>query len=95
MGHTLDELAEINLQDGSPYTEDLDHLVQLATWMYNRVDVLCDSWDISLSYPDGESLSAHKSEISQPLRDALDGSGQNQNLTLFEENYYQWKPVQH
>ena len=92
---TLDELSEINLQDGSPYTEDLDHLVQLATWMYNRVDVLCDSWDISLSYPDGESLSAHKSEISQPLRDALDGSGQNQNLTLFEENYYQWKPTQH
>ena len=87
-----DELDAVRLEQDSPYAEDLEHLKQLATWMYNRVDVLCQSWDISLSYPDGERLSQYQSEISKPLREALDASGRNENLTLFEENYNSWRP---
>ena len=55
-----DELDAVRLEQDSPYAEDLEHLKQLATWMYNRVDVLCQSWDISLSYPDGERLSQYQ-----------------------------------
>ncbi len=91
---TIDALNGLSLAHDSVYSEDREHLLSLATWMYNRVDVLCDSWDISLSYPDGEGMSAHESEILQPLRDALDATGQNENLVLFEQNYSAWHPVQ-
>ena len=91
---TIDQVEDLALAHDSAYTEDREHLVSLATWMYNRVDVLCTSWDISLSYPDGESMSSHESEILQPLRDALDATGQNENLVLFEQNYSSWRPVQ-
>lgn len=90
---TLDAIDAVRLEQDSPYAEDLEHIRQLATWMYNRVDVLCDSWDISLGYPDGERLSQHQSEISKPLRDQLDATGHNENLTLFEENYADWRPT--
>lgn len=91
---TIDELNAIQLAEDSVYTEDLDHLKSLATWMYNRVNVLCESWDLSLAYPDGASLSQHQSEISQPLRDALDAQGRNADLVQFEENYAAWRPTQ-
>ena len=35
--------------------------------MYERVDVICQSWDISLAIPDGESMSSHQSEILAPI----------------------------
>lgn len=90
---TIDELDAIELAHDSVYAEDLDHLKTLAGWMYNRVDVLCRSWDISLAVPEGESMSAHESEILQPLRDELDATGQNENLVLFEQNYSSWYPA--
>ena len=60
---TQDELNNLKVQDDTVYAEDIEHLKQLAEWMYERVDVICQSWDISLSIPDGESLSARQSEI--------------------------------
>ena len=91
---TIDELDAVRLAHDSVYATDLEHLKDLALWMYNRVDVLCQSWDISLTIPEGESPSEHQSEISKPLRDALDASGHNQNLVLFEDHYYEWRPVE-
>ncbi len=38
---TLDELDSLRLTENTAYAEDVEHLKQLATWMYNRVDVLC------------------------------------------------------
>ena len=40
---TLDELDSLRLAENTAYAEDVEHLKQLATWMYNRVDVLCKS----------------------------------------------------
>lgn len=90
---TIDAIDEVKLEQDSPYAEDLDHIRQLATWMYNRVDVLCASWDISLAVPEGESVSSHRDEITQPLRDALNAQGQNEDLVQFEANYSAWRPT--
>ena len=32
--------------------------------------------------------------VCRRLRDALDATGQNENLVLFEQNYSAWHPVQ-
>ncbi len=85
----IDELDEMSLADDSVYAEDRDHVRQLAEWMYERVDMICDSWDVSLSYADGESMSAHQDEILAPMREA--GSSAL-------ESYYayvtQWEPIE-
>ena len=90
---TIDAIDEVKLEQDSPYAEDLDHIRQLATWMYNRVDVLCASWDISLAVPEGESVSSHRDEITQPLRDDALSQSQNEDLVQFEANYSAWRPT--
>ena len=90
----IDELDGLKLIDGSAYVEDVDHLKKLAGWMYNRVDVLCRSWDISLALPDGEVPSEHRSEITAPLTEAMQGTGENQDVVQFEANLYAWQPQQ-
>ena len=64
---TQDELNNLKYQDDTVYADDIAHLKQLAEWMYERVDVICQSWDISLAIPDGESMSSHQSEILAPI----------------------------
>ena len=90
----LDELEDLELASDSAYLEDVEHLIQLATWMYNRVNVLCESWDISLALDEDESASEHRSEIVQPLRDALDANGVNQDVTQFEAYLSAWAPTE-
>ena len=58
--------------------------------MYERVDVICQSWDISLAIPDGESMSSHQSEILAPIAQ----SG-NSALNQYDANVGSWKPQQH
>lgn len=89
---TLDELDGLKLADGSAYTEDVDHLRQLATWMYNRVDVLCRSWDISLSYTGDDLPYQHEDEILQPLREIEMRDGKAVDVIEFENNVYAWQP---
>lgn len=86
---TQDELNNLKVQDDTAYAEDIDHLKQLAQWMYERVDVICKSWDISLSIPDGESLSARQSEILAPI-----AQGGNSALSQYDANVSAWKPQQ-
>ena len=86
---TQDELNSLNVQDDTVYAEDIDHLKQLAQWMYERVDVICRSWDISLSIPDGESLSARQSEILAPI-----AQGGNSALNQYDANVSAWRPQQ-
>lgn len=83
----IDELDGMKLADGSAYTEDLDHVRQLATWMYERVDVICDCWDISLSYSTGSDARDHQNDILQPLREA--GSTARE---LFDQYVSAWAP---
>ncbi len=84
---TQDELNNLKVQDDTVYAEDIEHLKQLAEWMYERVDMICQSWDISLSIPDGESLSARQSEILAPI-----AQGGNSALNQYDANVSAWKP---
>ena len=86
---TQDELDNLKYQDDTVYVDDIAHLKQLAEWMYERVDVICQSWDVSLSIPDGESLSAHQSEILAPI-----AQGGNSALNQYDANVGAWKPQQ-
>ena len=86
---TQDELNNLKVQDDTVYAEDIDHLKQLVQWMYERVDVICQSWDISLSIPDGESLSARQSEILAPI-----AQGGNSALNQYDANVSAWRPQQ-
>ncbi|OUP08270.1 zinc ribbon domain-containing protein [Collinsella sp. An2] len=86
----IDELDDMKLADGSAYTEDLDHVHQLAEWMYERVDVICRCWDISLEYDGGSELREHQNDILQPLREA--GSTARE---LFDQYASSWAPREH
>lgn len=86
---TQDELDNLKYQDDTVYADDIAHVKQLAEWMYERVVVICQSWDISLSIPDGESLSARKSEILAPI-----AQGGSSALSQYDANVGAWKPQQ-
>lgn len=85
--NTIDELDNLKYKDDTVYADDIAHLKQLAQWMYDRVDVICQSWDISLAVPDGESMSSHSSEILAPIAQAG-----NSELNQFDANVDSWKP---
>ena len=84
---TIDEIDAIEAPEDTVYAEDIEHMRQLAQWMFGRVDQICASWDVSLAVPEGESMSAHNDEILQPMREA--GSD---DLTNFDTYFYQWEP---
>lgn len=86
---TQDELNNLKYQDDTAYADDIAHLKQLAEWMYERVDVICQGWDISLAIPDGESMSSHQSEILAPI-----AQGGNSALNQYDANVGSWKPQQ-
>ena len=86
---TQDELNNLKVQDDTVYADDIAHLKQLAEWMYERVDVICRSWDISLAIPDGESMSSHQSDILAPI-----AQGGNSALNQYDANVGSWKPQQ-
>ena len=91
---TIDELNALKLADGSVYAEDVDHLKQLADWMYNRVDVLCKSWDISLGYTGDDKPYKHEAEILAPLRSIEMQDGKAVDVIQFEQHVYEWQPQQ-
>lgn len=91
---TEDELSNLNLAQDSAYKEDVEHLQQLATWMYNRVDVLCRSWDISLAVPEGTYPSDSQDEILAPLRDVEKIDGKAVDVVEYERNVTAWAPRQ-
>lgn len=91
---TIDELDALNLPEDTAYTEDVGHLRQLATWMFNRVDVLCKSWDISLAVPQGERPADHQDEILAPLREVEMVNGRAVDVIEYEKNVGAWRPVE-
>ena len=86
----IDELDALRLMEGSPYEADRDNVRQLAQWMYERIDAICASWDVSLGYPDGESMGQHQDEILAPMREA--GSSA---LNSYYEHVTEWRPQEH
>lgn len=91
---TIDELDAVKLSEGSAYAEDVDHLKQLAGWMFNRVDVLCKSWDISLAYNGDEKPYKHEDEILAPLRSIEMQDGKSVDVIQYEQHLYEWQPQQ-
>ncbi len=69
---TLDDITALSLRapTDTAYSQDIEHMSQLAGWMYGRVDAICKSWDVSLSYQDGEYPNQHQDEILTPMREA-------------------------
>ena len=90
ISQTINDIDDVKMADDSEYGEDREHVRKLAQWMYERVDAICASWDVSLAIPDGESVSAHEEEILQPLQDA--GSTA---LNSFLSNISRYKPTKH
>ena len=85
----IDELNGMIVPEDTAYAEDIDHLAQLASWMRTRADILCSSWDVSLSYPEGERPDA--SAVTEPLRSR---SGEDDEASSsFYEHVEQWRPV--
>ncbi len=84
------EIDALNPSDSTAYKEDIEHLRQLAGWLYERIDPICLSWDESLKIADGESVYAHNNDVLAPLR--------NGNITDAANSYYEnveaWKPEQ-
>lgn len=86
----IDDLDAMKLSNGSAYEEDREHVRQLAEWMYERVDAICASWDVSLSVPEGEYPFEHEDEILAPMREA--GSSA---LDSYYANVLDWEPQEH
>ena len=84
---TLDEIDGLKYRDDSVYADDVSHMRQLAGWMYDRIDAICKSWDVSLSFEDGASMSQHQSEILAPMVEAG-----NSALSQYDANVSLWKP---
>lgn len=85
----LDEINALNPSDSSAYKEDIEHLRQLATWLYERIDYICLAWDESLKVNDGENIYDKQSDILAPLN-SDDGSAR----VNFFANVEDWKPEQ-
>lgn len=84
----IDDLDSIKAPEDTVYAEDIEHVRQLAEWMYGRVNQICESWDVSLAIPEGESTRAAQDEILAPMREA--GSSDLEN---FNEHLSEWKPT--
>lgn len=84
---TIDDIDTIVCEPDCTYLEDIEHVRQLAEWFMGRVDQICDSWDISLAIPEGESTLAAQDDILQPMREA--GSSDLEN---FDAHFYEWDP---
>lgn len=81
---TINDLDALGAVKDTIYSQDIAHVRQLAQWMYGRVDQICKSWDVSLSFEDGTSISAHQDEILRPMREAGTSDLQNYDAHLRE-----------
>lgn len=67
-------------------------IVALYDDLDNRIDAICDAWEISLKYANPAD---HKNEIVAPLsRDNVAGTNDNKYRLDFEERYPGAKPVE-
>lgn len=84
---TIDDIDGLHIKSDSEYADEVEHLKDLAQWMYDRVDAICSSWDVSLAVPEGESVAAHQSEILLPMQKAGDTARQQ-----FKSHLSSYKP---
>lgn len=98
------EALEDQIDDLKDGVEDLDvpidsqnysswkDIIALYDDLENRIDVICDAWEISLEY---SSPASHKDEIVAPLaRDNVAGTNDNKYRLDFEDRYPGAAPVE-
>jgi hypothetical protein len=86
----LDNLNAMELADDSVYVEDLENQKLLYEYMIGRIQPLVDAWALSVSYDDPTT---HSEEILAELsKDYV--NGENPNIALYDNLYWQAKPKQ-
>ncbi len=92
IGDLKDEVEDLDVPIDSQNYSSWKDIIALYDDLENRIDVICDAWEISLEYT---SPANHKDEIVAPLsRDNVAGTNDNKYRLDFEERYPGAKPVE-
>ncbi len=92
IGDLKDEVEDLEVPVDSQNYSSWKDIITLYDDLENRIDVICDAWEISLEY---SSPANHKDEIVAPLaRDNVAGTNDNKYRLDFEERYPGAKPVE-
>lgn len=86
----IDELDGLNVPEDTAYAQDIENLKQLASWMRTRADIICASWDVSLSYAEGTRPEA--SAVTEPLRTRA--AEDSEAADSFSANLEAWRPAE-
>lgn len=92
IGDLKDEVEDLDVPIDSQNYSSWKDIITLYNDLENRIDVICDAWEISLEY---SSPANHKDEIVAPLaRDNVAGTNDNKYRLDFEERYPGAAPVE-
>ncbi len=92
IGDLKDEVEDLDVPIDSQNYSSWKDIITLYDDLENRIDVICDAWEISLEY---SSPANHKDEIVAPLaRDNEPGTNSNKYRQDFEDRYPGAKPVE-
>lgn len=92
IGDLKDEVEDLDVPVDSQNYSSWKDIITLYDDLENRIDVICDAWEISLEY---SSPANHKDEIVAPLaRDNVAGTNDNKYRLDFEDRYPGAKPVE-
>lgn len=87
-----DEVEDLDVPVDSQNYSSWKDIIALYDDLENRIDVICDAWEISLEY---SSPANHKDEIVAPLaRNNVAGTNDNKYRLDFEDRYPGAKPVE-
>lgn len=87
-----DEVEDLDVPIDSQNYSSWKDIITLYDDLENRIDVICDAWEISLEY---SSPANHKDEIVAPLaRDNVAGTNDNKYRLDFEDRYPGAAPVE-
>ena len=73
------------------YADQRTNVSTLASWLRNRVEAICDAWEVSAASSDPAT---DKSKILAPMVGNRESDGSEAYVNLFKKNYDAWKPVQ-
>lgn len=92
IGDLKDEVEDLDVPIDSQNYSSWKDIITLYDDLENRIDVICDAWEISLEY---SSPANHKDEIVAPLaRDNVSGTNDNKYRLDFEDRYPGAAPVE-
>ena len=79
----VEELSGLNFEEGSPRKAEADALIALAEQLRVRPQALCDCWDVSLAYGEGETPDGD--EVLASLRASYNDGSWYDSWDAFEE----------